>query len=114
MSYPAPTEKLDTGGPTGGGNMLEAVEGGLMEEAWGGKEKETAGGTGELLVKGEASVEAGGNWEERESGAARGLLKAGSGGTLGREVETDGELIVPGRGSEVDRPEKQRETSNQR
>lgn len=65
-------------------------------------------------MKGEASVEAGGNWEERESGAARGLLKAGSGGTLGREVETEGELIVPGRGSEVDRPEKQRETSNQR
>lgn len=65
-------------------------------------------------MKGEASVEVGGNWEERESGAARGLLKAGSGGTLGREVETEGELIVPGRGSEVDRPEKQRETSNQR
>lgn len=55
-------------------------------------------------MKGEASVEAGGNWEERGSGAARGLLKAGSGGTLGREVETEGELIVPGRGSEVDRP----------
>lgn len=85
--------------------MLGAAEGGgLMEEARGGKEGEAEGGKGELLVKGEESVDAGGNWEERLRGAARGLLKAGSSGTLGREDETEGELTVPGTDSGLDRP----------
>lgn len=98
-------ENLDTGGPTGGPNMLGAAEGGgLMEEARGGKEWEAEGGKGELVVKGEESVDAGANWEEWERGAARGLLRAGSSGTLGREEETEGEVIVPGTDSGLDRP----------
>lgn len=48
------------------------------------------GGKGELLVKGELSVEGGGNWEEMEGGAVRGLLNAGMEGTGGRAVETAG------------------------
>lgn len=75
-----------------------AEGGGLMEEASGGKEGEAEGGKGEILVKGGAIVEAG--------GAARGLLKAGRGGTGGREAETEGEPteLVPGRDRGLDKP----------
>lgn len=67
MSYPALMEKLDMGGPTGGADMLETERGGgPMGAARGGKEGEVEGRKGELLVKGETSVEGGGNWEDRE------------------------------------------------
>lgn len=109
MSYPALMEKLDMGGPTGGADMPGAEEGGgLMGEARGGKEGGVEGRKGELLVKGEASVEVEGNWAV----GARGLLKAGRDGTGGRAVEIE-ELpmkteLVPGRDRGLDRPEIQR------
>lgn len=107
MSYPALIEKPDTGGPMGGADMPGAgAAAGWVEEDRGGREGEAEGGKGELLVKGAASVEGGGNWEEREGGAAKGLLKAGRGGTEGREVKTEGEPmeteLVPER--DGDRP----------
>lgn len=109
MSYPALIEKLDTGGPTGGANTPEAEGvGGLMEEVRGGTEREGVGGKGELLVKGEGSVEGGRKWEE---GGDRGLLKAGREGTGGRSVETEVEPmeteLVPGGDKGLDRPETQ-------
>lgn len=80
-----------------------------MGEASGGREGEAEGGKGELLVKGEVSVEGGGNWEEREGGEARGLLKAEGEGTGGRVVETEREpmemVLVPGKDRRKDRPE---------
>lgn len=103
MSYPALIEKVDVGGPTGGADMPGAGAGGsLMEEARGCKEGEAEGGKGELLVKGDAE----GNWEEREGGPARELLKAGRDGMGGREVETEGKLmeLVPERVRGLDRP----------
>lgn len=98
MSYPALMEKVDAGGPMGGGDMPGAKEGGgLMGETRGGKEAEVEGRKGELLVKGEASVEVRGNWEA----AGRGLLKGGMEGAGGRAVDTE---LVPGRGRGLDRP----------
>lgn len=123
MSYPALIENVDTGGPTGGADMPAAAGGGaVMVEAIGGTEGEAEGGKGELLVYGEERIEAGGYWEEREGGGARGLLKeakegggargllkAGMEGTGGREVETEGEPMemepMPGWDRGLDRPE---------
>lgn len=109
MSYPALIEKVDTGGPTGGADMPGTEGGGgLMGETRGGKAGEVEGRKGELLVKGEASVELGGNWEV----AARGLLKAGREGRGGRAVDAEGLLteteLVPGGDRGLDRPETQR------
>ena len=63
-------------------------------------------------MKGEASVEGGGNWDEREEGVAIGLLKAGGEEIGGRVIETEGEPmelgLVPGRDRGLDRPERQR------
>lgn len=100
------------GGPTGGADKLGPEGGGaLMGETRGGKDGDAEGGNGELLVKGEASVERGGNWEETEGGAARGL-NSGREGTGGRAVETAGEPmemeLVPWKDSGLDRPETQR------
>lgn len=57
-------------------------------------------------------MEGGGNWEEMEGGAVRGLLNAGMEGTEGRAVETDEEPmtreLVPWKDSGLDRPENQR------
>lgn len=101
MSYPALMKKLDMGGPTGGAGMPGAKEGGgFMSVTRGGKEAELRGTKGELLVKGEASVEAGGNWEAM----GRGLLKAGREGAGGRAVDTE---LVPERVRGLDRPETQ-------
>lgn len=98
MSYPALMKKLDMGGPTGGAGMPGAKEGGgFMSVTRGGKEAELRGTKGELLVKGEASVEAGGNWEAM----GRGLLKAGREGAGGRAVDTE---LVPERVRGLDRP----------
>lgn len=109
MSYPALIEKLDMGGPTGGADMLGTEGGGdLMGETRGGKVGEVEERKGGLLVKGEASVDVGGNWEV----AGRGLLKAGREGRGGRAVDTEGlpveTGIVPGRDRGLDRPETQR------
>lgn len=90
------------GGPTGGADMPGTGAGGsLTEEARSGKEGEAVGGKGELLVKGEAE----GNWEEREGGAAKEVVKTGRDGMGGREVETEGKLmeLVPGRVRGLDR-----------
>lgn len=106
MSYPALMEKLDMGGPTGGADMPGAeAGGGLMGEPSGSKEGEVEGGKGEPLVKGEARVEAGGNWEDREGTVGRGLLKAGREGRGGRgAVESGGFPMVLGRDRGLDRP----------
>lgn len=109
MSYPALMEKLDMGGPTGGADMPGAeAGGGLMGEVSGGKEGEVEGGKGEPLLKGEESVEVGGNWEGREGAAGRGLLKAGMEGRGGRVVESGGfpmeTALVLGRDRGLDRP----------
>lgn len=95
MSYPALMEKLDMGGPTGGPNIPGAeARGGLMGGFRGGTAGEVGGRKEELLVKGEASVEVGGNWEAV-------AMKAGREGTGERAVETNDLLLatelVPGR-----------------
>lgn len=113
MSYPALMEKLDMSGPTGGADMPGAEGGGgLMGEAIGGKDGDMEGGNGELLVKGDVSVERGGNWEETEGGVARALLNAGREGTGDRAVVTAGEPVemelVPWKDSGLDRPEIQK------
>lgn len=79
MSCPAPTEKLDTGGPEGGAATLGAEGGGgVTGETKEGTAGELDGGKGGRLVKG-ARVEAGGNW----GGEPRRLRKAEDGGDTG-------------------------------
>lgn len=97
------------GGPTGGPAGAAMVGGGLMGEARGAIEAEEGGRKGELLVKGDASVELGANWETEAGangeGAAMGLLKAGreAGGGC-RTPPSEGLLSVLGRDRGLDRP----------
>jgi len=67
------------------------------------------GGKGELLVKGETSVEAGGNWQGRVEGVTPGVLRTEGGRTEEKAVEPVDEPmemeLLPGRDRGLDRPE---------
>lgn len=112
MSCPAPTEKVDMGGPAGGEDILGAERGGGVAcETKEGAAGELDGGKGGRLVNG-ARVEAGGNWEGVPRWNAEG---GGTGGPLGgAEGLWTGTGLDPCRDIGLDTPERQRHITNAR
>lgn len=107
MSCPAPTEKVDMGGPAGGDNMLVTERGGgVMDETKEGAAGELDGGNAGRLVKG-ASVEVGGNWEGVPRWP-RNTEGGETGGTLGdTEGLWTGMGLDPWRDMGLDTPERE-------